>query len=366
MTTSRKPRKASASRRPPPAQSWLGRLGHWLKWLLILAVLSVGGALGGIGWYATQPVALNNSPLDFEVTPGSTLKSAARQIEAAGVGVQPWLLVTIGRLARLDANLKAGSYMVETGVTPWQLLQKLTKGDTSEAEIAFIEGWTFRQMRERLNAHPDLRHDTEGLSDADVLRLIGASELHPEGLFFPDTYLFSKRSRDVDVLARAHRAMQRKLAKEWEGRELNLPYQNPYQALTMASIIEKETGRASDRPMIASVFVNRLRLGMRLQTDPSVIYGLGERFDGNLRKRDLLEDTPYNTYTRAGLTPTPIAMPGMGSLRAALHPAQSNALYFVAKGDGSSHFSSSLEEHNRAVARYQLGRAASTPSSAKD
>jgi UPF0755 protein len=304
---------------------------------------------------------LSTSPLDFEVTPGSSLKSAARQVEAAGIGVQPWLLVVIGRLARLDANLKAGSYMVETGITPWQLLQKLTKGDTSEAEIAFIEGWTFRQMRERLNANPDLRHDTEGLSDAEVLRLVGIDATQPEGLFFPDTYLFGKRSRDVDVLARAHRAMQRKLAQEWEGRDTNLPYQSPYQALIMASIVEKETGRASDRPMIASVFVNRLRQGMRLQTDPTVIYGLGERFDGNLHKRDLLEDTPYNTYTRAGLTPTPIAMPGIGSIRAALHPAPSNALYFVARGDGSSQFSSTLDEHNRAVARYQLnqsGRAA--------
>lgn len=359
MPAPKKPRKTTASRAPSSGPTGgLARLGRWLKWLVILLVLSAGLVLAAIGWYASSPLPLANSPLDFEVTPGSSLKSASRQIEAAGVGVQPWMLVLIGRLARLDANLKAGSYMVETGVTPWQLLQKLTKGDTSEGEIAFIEGWTFRQMRERLNANPDLRHDTEGLSDAEVLRLAGIEAAHPEGLFFPDTYLFTKRSRDVDVLARAHRAMQRKLMQEWENRDANLPYQSPYQALIMASIVEKETGRASDRPMIASVFVNRLRLGMRLQTDPTVIYGMGAGFDGNIRKRDLLEDTPYNTYTRAGLTPTPIAMPGIGSLRAALHPAQSSALYFVAKGDGTSHFSSTLDEHNRAVARYQLGRAA--------
>jgi len=237
------------------------------------------------------------------------------------------------------------------------LLRKLTRGDVTQAEIAFIEGWTFRQIRERLDAHPDVRHDTKGLSDAEVMRLIGAAQGVAEGLFFPDTYLFSKQGRDIEVLRRAYRSMQRHLAREWESRAAGLPYADAYQALIMASIVEKETGRDQDRPLVAAVFVNRLRQGMLLQTDPTVIYGIGEKFDGNLRKRDLLTDTPYNTYTRSGLPPTPIAMPGLASLLAALHPAASQAVYFVARGDGSSQFSRTLDEHNQAVNRYQrLGK----------
>lgn len=210
-------------------------------------------------------------------------------------------------------------------------------------------------MRDKLDAHPEIQHHTRGLSEAEIMRLIGASEQTAEGLFFPDTYLFSKKGRDVDVLARAYHAMQRHLAREWADRAVGLPYADAQQALTMASIVEKETGREQDRSLVAAVFVNRLRQGMLLQTDPTVIYGLGERFDGNLRKRDLLNDTPYNTYTRAGLPPTPIAMPGLASLRAALHPAQSPVLYFVARGDGTSQFSRTLDEHNQAVNRYQKG-----------
>ena len=255
----------------------------------------------------------------------------------------------------MEGAIKAGSYEIDRGVSLLELLRKLTRGDVSLTEIAFIEGWTFRQIRERLNTHPDVQHDTRGLSDEEVMRLVGAPGTSPEGWFFPDTYLFSKRSRDVDILARAHRAMQRHLAREWEARAEQLPLESPYQALILASIVEKETGKEQDRPLVAAVFVNRLRQGMRLQTDPTVIYGLGERFDGNLRKSDLLADTSFNTYTRSGLPPTPIAMPGLASLQAVLHPAPSQALYFVARGDGSSHFSQTLEEHNRAVNRYQRG-----------
>ena len=261
----------------------------------------------------------------------------------------------MGKILRVEGAIKAGSYEIDRGVSLLELLRKLTRGDVSLTEIAFIEGWTFRQMRERLNTHPDVQHDTRGLSDEEVMRLVGAPGTSPEGWFFPDTYLFSKRSRDVDILARAHRAMQRHLAREWEARAEQLPLASPYQALILASIVEKETGKEQDRPLVAAVFVNRHRQGMRLQTDPTVIYGLGERFDGNLRKSDLLADTPFNTYTRSGLPPTPIAMPGLASLQAVLHPAPSQALYFVARGDGSSHFSQTLEEHNRAVNRYQRG-----------
>ncbi len=328
---------------------------RFLRNLFLFVFVSAIALAGGAYWIATTPVALSASPLDFTVSPGSSLRSAAQQIHDAGVDLSPLVLVTLGRLNRVEAQIKAGSYEVSQGITPIELLRKLTRGDVSQVEIAFIEGWTFRQMRERLNAHPDLRHDSQALDDAEILRRIGASETLAEGLFFPDTYLFSKRSSDLEVLARAYRAMHRHLDREWGQKASGLPYRSPYQALIMASIVEKETGRDADRDMVASVFVNRLRTGMLLQTDPTVIYGLGARFDGNLRKSDLLTDTPYNTYTRAGLPPGPIAMPGLASLRAALNPAKSDAVYFVARGDGSSQFSRTLEEHNQAVVRYQKG-----------
>ena len=319
--------------------------------MLVLALVTMGIAY----WLANRPVSLRTSPLDFTIVPGSSLRSTAEQINEAGISLPPVLLLAMGRALGVESRIKAGSYEVQAGITPLDLLQKLTRGDVTQAEILFVEGWTFRQMREKLDAHPDVRHELGGLSDAELLKRIGASETLAEGLFFPDTYLFAKKSSDTEILARAYRTMRRHLEHEWQQRTPGLPYTTPYQALTMASIIEKETGRAVDRPMIASVFVNRLRLNMLLQTDPTVIYGLGASFDGNLRKRDLLADTPYNTYTRAGLPPGPIAMPGLASLRAALNPATSDALYFVARGDGSSQFSRTLDEHNQAVARYQKG-----------
>jgi UPF0755 protein len=327
---------------------------------LLRRVLAAGLILllAGGGWFYMQvstPLVLTGERVEFHIASGSGMRMAAREIAASGVAVEPWKLVLLGKILRVEGAIKAGSYEIGRGINLLELLRKLTRGDVSQAEIAFIEGWTFRQMRERLNAHPDVQHDTQDLSETEIMRLIGASGTSPEGWFFPDTYLFSKRSRDVDILARAHRAMQRHLAREWEGRAEQLPLASTYQALILASIVEKETGKEQDRPLVAAVFVNRLRQGMRLQTDPTVIYGLGERFDGNLRKSDLLADTPFNTYTRSGLPPTPIAMPGLASLQAVLHPAPSQALYFVARGDGSSHFSQTLEEHNRAVNRYQRG-----------
>jgi UPF0755 protein len=233
----------------------------------------------------------------------------------------------------------------------------ITNGDATQTGITFIEGWTFHQMREELNRHEDIQHIGMGLSDVDILRRIGATESFPEGLFFPDTYYFSSGMSDLDILKRAYQAMQQKLGQAWKTRASGLPYASPYQALIMASIVEKETGKTEERPLIAQVFLNRLKLGMRLQTDPTVIYGKGDSFDGNLRKQDLLADTPYNTYTRAGLPPTPIANPGMGAIEAALNPIEgAGYLYFVGKGDGSHSFSKTLAEHNRAVTRYQLGR----------
>lgn len=325
----------------------------FLKTLLVLFFLIVVGASALGYWVVSSPIRLASDQVEFHVVPGSSLRSAAREIENAGIPVNPLVLVFLGKALRADTAIKAGSYEIRQGITPFELIGKLTRGDVTQTEITFIEGWTFRQMRERLDAHPDVRHDTLGLSEPELMRRIGASETLAEGLFFPDTYLFSKQSRDVDILARAYRAMQRNLLREWETRSPGLPYETPYQALIMASIVEKETGRASDRPQIAAVFVNRMRQGMWLQTDPTVIYGLGDKFDGNLRKRDLQTDSPYNTYMRGGLPPTPIALPGLASLQAALHPANSSALYFVARGDGTSQFSRTLEEHNQAVNRYQ-------------
>lgn len=301
-----------------------------------------------------QPIALRSATVDFSIKPGSGLRQAAHQAADQGVQLEVERFVLLGRLLRRSATIKAGSYEVYAGITPLGLLDKLTAGDVTQSSVTFIEGWTFRQVRETLDSSPDLLHDTRALGDAEIMVKIGATGEYPEGRFFPDTYLFAKGSSDVAVLRRAYRDMQKNLGNAWEARDQKAPYATPYEALIMASIVEKETGQSSERGMVAGVFVNRLRLGMLLQTDPTVIYGLGEKFDGNLRKRDLLKDTPYNTYTRAGLPPTPIAMPGLSSLLAATSPAPTRMLYFVSRGDGTSEFSRTLAEHNRAVQKYQL------------
>ena len=306
------------------------------------------------GWFAFSPVGLSGASVDFSIRSGSSLRGATRQMIDAGVNISAWPFVLLVRISAGDSSIKAGSYQVADGVTPWNLMRKITLGDFTQAEIVFLEGWTFRQVRAGLNAHNDVKHETSGLSDHQILQLLNVPEKSPEGLFFPDTYLFAKGESDLTILKRAQRAMNRRLQAAWEQRASNLPLANPYQALILASIVEKETGLTSDRPMVAGVFVNRLRSGMALQTDPTVIYGIGEKFDGNLRKRDLMKDTPYNTYTRPGLPPSPISMPGQASLMAAVNPAPTGALYFVARGDGSSVFSQTLDEHNRAVTRYQL------------
>ena len=326
------------------------------RFLLTVFVIVLFAA-AGLAWYASKPLVVAGEVADFTIPRGASVRAAAQAMAESGVALSPELFYWIARLSGRARLIKAGSYEIGSGITPWLLLGKLTAGDVSQRELRLIEGWTFRQVRAALDAHPDLVHETAGLSEAQILRLIGAEETHPEGLFFPDTYLFDLRSSDTQLLRRAYREMQARLTRAWAGRAQGLPLGTPYQALILASIVEKETGRSEDRPLIASVFINRLRIGMRLQTDPSVIYGLGPRFDGNLRKADLARDTPYNTYTRAGLPPTPIAMPGTASIAAVLQPAVSTFMYFVARGDGASEFSRTLDEHNRAVARYQLGRA---------
>lgn len=321
---------------------------------MLLALLAAGGYAA---WYIGTPLSVRQLPVEFEIPAKTGFRGAAQRIDAAGIRVGRIEFELLARALGRAQDIKAGSYEIASAVTPLQLLGKLTRGDVTQAEVKFIEGWTFRQLRAALDASPELRHDTRGLTDGEVLERLAAAEQHPEGLFFPDTYLFSKGTSDLAVLKRAYAAMQRHLAQEWEAREAGVPYKSPYEALIMASIIEKETGRAAEREQIAGVLVNRLRVGMLLQVDPSVIYGLGAAFDGNLRKVHLQTDGPYNTYTRAGLPPTPIAMPGLGSLRAALRPAKVPAFYYVARGDGTSEFSRTLEEHNRAVRKYQINAA---------
>lgn len=314
------------------------------------------GWLGWLAWYAYTPTGRGPFPVEAHIEPGSAFKAVADQLHALGVVDHPLAFTLIARLTGQATQVKAGSYLFEAAVPPIALLRKLTQGEILLGKITFIEGWTFRQMREAIDRHPRLRHDTAGLSDAELLAELGIEASHPEGLFFPDTYYFDIGSSDKALYLRAYHAMQQVLQQAWETRAEGLPYRTPYEVLIMASIIEKETGAADERPLIAAVFVNRLRLGMRLQTDPTVIYGMGEQFDGNLRKVDLQTDTPYNTYTRAGLPPTPIALPGAASIRAAVNPEASRVLYFVSKGNGRHHFSETLDEHNRAVARYQRNR----------
>ena len=321
-----------------------------LLWLLFVLVI-VGGLFT---YYARTPIPLERTPFVFTLKQGSSLKSAAHQIQQAGGLNNEWLFVLLGRSLRKAAQIKPGNYQLEHEVTPLKLLNMISKGQVEQSSLTIIEGNTFKQLRATVNAEPTLRHDSASLSEAEILTRIGASEKMAEGLFFPDTYNFDKGSSDIMVLKRAYQLMQRNLQENWKKRDANLPFETPYQALILASIVEKETGQPSDRPMIASVFINRLRKNMRLQTDPTVIYGLGSKFDGNLRKRDLLHDSPYNTYTRDGLTPTPIALPGLAAIQAVLHPATGRALYFVARGDGTSQFSNSLIEHNNAVNQYQI------------
>ena len=332
-----------------------GTLLRHLQFLLVLAIIGLAVIAGGLYRWATHPVATADPAVDFRIPAGTGLRSALGLINDAGVRINPNLMVLLAKVMRAETTIKAGSYSIQRGATPWEILAKLTRGQFTQGELTLVEGLTLRQWREKLAAHPDLSQESQGLSEAELLSRLGIDARRGEGLFLADTYLFDKQSSDLDLLARAYRAMHSRLAAEWEQRAPGLPLKSPYEALILASIVEKETGRLAERPLIAAVFVNRLRSGMLLQTDPTVIYGLGDRFDGNLRKKDLLADSPYNTYVRPGLPPTPIAMPSLASLQAALHPAASDALYFVARGDGSSQFSRTLEEHNRAVNRYQRG-----------
>jgi UPF0755 protein len=310
----------------------------------------------GTRWYVHQrPLPMSSDRVEFRVPAGSGVRAIAQIAREAGVGVQPDAMVAAARLTGTASTLRAGRYAAERGITLGGLLDKLKAGDVLRERLTVVEGITFRELRAVLAGAAELKLEASALSNAELLKAVGAAESHPEGLFAPETYLYDPGTSDLELLRQAYRRQMKLLQDAWEARAPGLPYKSPYEALIMASVIEKETGQPSERAQIAGVFVNRLRIGMLLQTDPTIIYGLGEKFDGNLRKRDLQTDGPYNTYTRAGLPPTPIALPGRASIEAALNPATTKALYFVARGDGTSHFSATLNEHNRAVNKYQRG-----------
>jgi UPF0755 protein len=283
----------------------------------------------------------------------------------SGVDVSPSALYYFFKLSGQSRQIRAGSYEISNGLSAYGLLNKLVRGEENLQYITLVEGWNWRQVRQALDKSPFLRHDSTSLSDEEIMSHLGKAGTAAEGRFFPDTYNFGKGSSDLDLLRRAAKAMDKRLDAAWANRDMGLPLKKPDEALVLASIVEKETGLTSDRAMIASVFHNRLRINMPLQTDPTVIYGLGADFDGNLRRADLQTDHPWNTYVHKGLPPTPIAMPGMAAIQATLHPATSQALYFVARGDGSSQFSNNLQDHNAAVDRYQRSPSASQAASGK-
>ena len=343
----------------------MGRRVTWIRrtaWALGLALgvaALVAAAAAGFAWrWLDHPLPLRQPVVELTVAPGTAPRAVAQAWVQAGIDTHPQLLWAWFRVSGQAARIRAGSYQIEPGTTPRQLLDMLVQGREALLTLRLPEGATLREWRAVLAAAPHLMPDSTALDDAALLAAVGAPHDGPgwaEGRFFPDTYAYGRRVSDLTVLRRAFAAMQDHLQAAWAARAPDLPLKTPEDALILASIIEKETGRADERALVSAVFINRLRIGMPLQTDPTIIYGLGTDFDGNLRKRDLTTDGPYNTYLRGGLPPSPIAMPSLASIQAALNPAASKALYFVARGDGSSVFSHTLDEHNRAVNRYQRG-----------
>lgn len=325
----------------------------FLKKLVITGTIAAVAAVGAFSWWAKQPITTGEAVIPFTVLAGSGVGVASQQMVDAGVPVNPLMFSLLARVTQKAARIKAGSYELKPNTSPRRLLDQLVRGEFAQESLTIIEGWTFKQMRAAVLANKGLKHETAELSDAELMSKLSSDYKIPEGLFFPDTYLFAKGSPDLHIYKQAHAALMAHLDTAWKKRDPSLPYATPYQALTMASIVEKETGQKSERSLIAGVFVNRLKSGMLLQTDPTVIYGMGAKYEGKIRKRDLETDTPYNTYTRSGLPPTPIALPGRESLDAALAPAKTDALYFVSRGDGTSKFSDNLNDHNKAVNQFQ-------------
>jgi UPF0755 protein len=323
---------------------------------LTLLLLAIALPAAWVAYFWATPLRLPSTPFDFTVRSGSSLKSVSSSLTEAGLLKEPYTFWILGRALGKAPAIQAGTYRLEKAVTPVELLEKLARGDVLYVEIAFIEGTTFRQWLAQLRSNRHVKQTLPDKSEAQILAALGIDERSPEGWFFPDRYRFAPGVTDVEILKRAHAAMKKKLAEAWAARDPAIALSTPYEALILASIVEKETGAGEERPLIASVFTNRLKKGMRLQTDPTVIYGMGAAYEGNIRKKDLLADTPWNTYTRDGLPPTPIAMPGAAALQAVTRPAESDYLYFVSRKDGTHQFSRSLEEHNRAVAKFQLSR----------
>jgi UPF0755 protein len=345
-------RRSCRSRRHALGRSLIGLLGT----VLALALLGAAALAGAGWWWTAQPLGLDRPAVEVSIEPGTPPRAVAEAWVSAGVQTRPWLLYQWFRWSGESRRIRAGSYEIESGATPRSLLDKMVQGREALETVRLPEGATLRQWRAALAAAPHLKPASAGLDEPALMAALGAPGQRAEGRFFPDTYAYSRGVSDLTVLKRAHAAMQRHVAATWAQRPADTPLRSADDLLTLASIVEKETGRADERGLVAGVFINRLRIGMPLQTDPTIIYGLGEAFDGNLRKRDLLADGPYNTYLRGGLPPTPISMPSLAALRAAVQPAQTRALYFVARGDGTSVFSDNLDDHNRAVNRFQRGQ----------
>lgn len=342
------------------------KISWFWKFLISVSILFVFGAgvIAAMGWqWINAPVTLSSEKVEIEVERGASARTVVNNLVTAGVQTNPELLYQYFRWSGQAQQIRAGSYEFQTGDSPYTILQKLVQGAEITRTVKLQEGWTFAQFREYLNNSPDMKHETLNMSNEEIMTALGRPGEHPEGRFFPDTYVFNKNSSDLEVLRRSMQHMDRLLEAVWAERDENLPIKTPYEALILASIIEKETGRDEDRFLVAGVFTNRLRQGIKLQTDPTVIYGVGDAYQGVIYQSHLNKDTPYNTYTREGLPPTPIAMPSKKSLLAAVHPGKTKALFFVAKGNGASHFSRTNADHVKAVNYYLRGRGSPPPPS---
>ena len=324
--------------------------------LITILVIVIAATWTGLSlWRSLEsPLNLNVEQLDYEIRAGSSLSAVVYDLAKKNIISHPRILLWYSRLSGRSGEMQAGDYRLTSSMLTRQFLENIFSGKVIQYSLTVIEGWTFKQMLDAIKSHPHIKHTLIDVPVKDIMTRLGHSDVFYEGEFLPDTYHFPAGLTDVEFLNRAYEAMQSVLKEEWDNRAVGLIYEKPYDALIMASIVEKETGKPEEREQIAGVFIRRLEKKMRLQTDPTVIYGMGERYKGNVRKNDLLRDTPYNTYRHSGLPPTPIALPGRDAIHAALHPAEGDALYFVSRGDGSHVFSATLQEHNNAVIKYQL------------